>query len=392
MLLQEVCFPQAAYGPTEIQKTKMLNGIKIVAARVSGALMTACTIMFQAGSRYETNDDLGATHFIRAMSSGSGSNSTAFAKLRVLQQQGAYLTCTSDRQTIAFTLRCPTPLFTTLKGYLMDAAARCSYHEWEIDDRRRLITGDLTRMPAEQRVLDLVQNACWAGPLANSMFCEKERIDSITSDTLMNYAALNFKSIHCAVASVGIPFEETIELAEMIDSRVVRATSEQCHPQPCFRSGIETHDLGPGSDTWIAVAVRGCGTNNVKHAIVASACGTGNMTQGQHSLDRTPQGPIGMLSQGDLFADYGAFNISYADTGIFELSLALHDEDSVKASQGLALQALNCTSIDTADKSIAMVDAIPNEDVAAAAETLAANRLSFSLKSYTDVPSTIFAE
>nr|XP_034833638.1 cytochrome b-c1 complex subunit 2, mitochondrial-like [Maniola hyperantus] len=430
------CYPQV-YGPTEIQKSMMLNGIQIVAARVSGALMTACTVMFQAGSRFETNDDLGASHFIRAMSSGSGSEYTAFGKLRVLQQQGAYLTCTSDRQTIAFSLRCTLPLFNTLKGYLVDTAARCSYHDWEITDRKQLVRGDLTRMHPEQRVLDLVQRACWAGPLANSMFCEEERIDSMTSETLTSYAATNFKSIHCAVASVGVPFEETMELAEMIDSRVGRPTSEKCHTSPCFRSGIETYDLGSDSDTWIAAAVQGCGTDNVddlfKHAVVASACGTSAMAQGQHWLDRTSEGPIGILSQGDIFSDYRAFNISYAETGIFgivakckaatacnaayaatdflanvcklsteqiengkkrlQVSLSFHDEDPVKASQGLALQALSGAHIDSAEHAVAMLDAIEAADVADTANTLAARRNQMAIAIVGDVgavPTDIF--
>ncbi|XP_023938398.2 cytochrome b-c1 complex subunit 2, mitochondrial [Bicyclus anynana] len=431
------CLSQYVYGPREIQKSEMLNGIQIVAARCSGSLMTACTIMFQAGSRYETNDDLGATHFIRAMSSGSGGTSTAFAKLRLLQQQGAYLTCTSDRQSLAFTLRCPLPLFCKLKDYLVDAAIRCPYSDWVIDDRRTLVRGDLTRMSPEQRVLDLVQNACWAGPLGNSMFCEEGRINSMSSDTLMNFAKLHLKTIHCAVASVGIPFEETVQLAEMIEFKVERPVSEQCHTRPCFRRGIETYDMGPGSETWIAAALTGCGTNNVhelfKHTIVASACGVGNMFQSQHELDRTAQGPARELSAGDMFAEYRAFNISYAETGIFgivaksracsasnvaylatdflanvfklnahqiedgkkrlQLSLALHDEDPVKASQGLALQALTCASIDTVENSISLIDSVSNHDIAGTAATLASKSNQMAIAIVGDVnavPTDIF--
>lgn len=43
---------QAAYGPTEIQKSEMMNGIQIVAAKVSGSLTTACTVMFQVMSTF----------------------------------------------------------------------------------------------------------------------------------------------------------------------------------------------------------------------------------------------------------------------------------------------------------------------------------------------------
>lgn len=53
-----------------------------------------------------------------------------------------------------------------------------------------------------------------------------------------------------------------------------------------------------------------------------------------------------------------------------ELNLALHDEDPVRTSQGLALQALSGAHIDTAENAISMVDAVANADVAAAASSL----------------------
>lgn len=41
------------------------------------------------------------------------------------------------------------------------------------------------------------------------------------------------------------------------------------------------------------------------------------MQQGQHELDRIPQPPLGFMSGDDIFTNFRAFNISYADTGIF---------------------------------------------------------------------------
>lgn len=78
----------------------------------------------KAGSRYEIDDQLGASHFLRAASSASGCAFTGYIKTRILQQHGCSITCTSDRQTIAFTLRCPLPCFPDLKCYLLDVAAR----------------------------------------------------------------------------------------------------------------------------------------------------------------------------------------------------------------------------------------------------------------------------
>ena len=39
--------PPPTYGPTETQRSEMMNGIKILAAKTSGTIMASCTIMFQ---------------------------------------------------------------------------------------------------------------------------------------------------------------------------------------------------------------------------------------------------------------------------------------------------------------------------------------------------------
>ncbi|CAH0725139.1 unnamed protein product, partial [Brenthis ino] len=392
----------------------MMNGIKIIAAKTSGTMMAACTIMFQAGSRYETHDDLGASHFLRAASTGSGQCFTAYSKLRVLQQSGAYLTCTSDRQSIAYTLRCPLLQFGELKHYLLDTAVRCCYHDWEVSsDIKSQVKGDIVRISPEQRVIDLIQKACWAGPLANSAFCEDERIDDMTGENLRKYVKTNFLSNRCTVASVGVPFEETLELAECIDPSREKPQCEE-QPQSRPRGGFEYYDLGAGSDTWIAVAVPGCGTDDLnnlyKHAILASACGTENIQEGEHEYNRICQPPLGLMSGIDIYTSFRAFNISYAEHGVFgiiaktrsstacrtalamseflanisdldfkqiaigkkrlQLSLAQHEEDCVKESEGFALQAFNNVQIDSMYNLIELIDKIAPDEIKITAKSL----------------------
>ncbi|KOB78435.1 Cytochrome b-c1 complex subunit 2, mitochondrial [Operophtera brumata] len=294
-----LCWPKADYGPLEVQRSVLMNGIKVAAAKHLGAQIASCTIMYQ----------LGATHFIRAASSASGCGYTSFSKMRVLQQHGCSLTCSSDRQTIAFTLRCPLTCFSELRSYLLDAASRCCYHQWEMDDRKTLVREDLIRL---------------------------NRIDEMYENSLNCYASTHFKSDICTVASVGLPFEETMKLAEKI--QYVRT--------------------------------------------------------GQHFHDRSPMAPLGTMAGTDVYTQYRAFNISYMDTGVFgilakskahaawntaiaaseflikigdltcqqievgknrlKLALALHDEDPVRVSEGLALQLASNVQLDSAKNSMCL--------------------------------------
>lgn len=80
-------------------------------------------------------------------------------------------------------------------------------------------------MTPVQRVIDLVQKAFWAGPLANSVFCEEGRVDSMSGETLTEYATRNLTSANCTVSSIGVPYEETLKLADTINPYPVRRRS-----------------------------------------------------------------------------------------------------------------------------------------------------------------------
>lgn len=59
---------------------------------------------FRGGSRYETSDSLGASSVIRSSGGLSTACSTSFGIVRNLQQIGASLSVTSDRESVVYTL------------------------------------------------------------------------------------------------------------------------------------------------------------------------------------------------------------------------------------------------------------------------------------------------
>ncbi|XP_047506217.1 probable mitochondrial-processing peptidase subunit alpha-2, chloroplastic/mitochondrial [Pieris napi] len=412
-----LCWPSSHFRPQCVQRTELLNGIKVAAAKTSGTAVAACTIMFQAGSRFEINDDFGATHFIRAISPASGCAYTDFSKARVLQQFGAHLTCTATRQYIAFTLTCPLPSFKETKYYLLDTAARSMYNEWDIKDCMSHIRDDLYRITTEERVMDLVQRACWAGSLANSIYCEEERVESMTRLRLCGFVYENFKSSSCSVASVGVPFEETLKVADKIEmTRYKPPERKELPSNP--RAGFEYYELGPGSDTCIAAVIPGCGASDLtcllKHAIIAAACGTGSVQSGQHDIDCTPQGPLGHMAGADIHTKFRAFNIAYYDTGVFgilcntraqtaktctcalveflcnvgdldfrqleigkkrlKMELARHDEDAAASAEGLALQLACGVRLDGVGDALALIDNITVDDLSCVAKAISSRR------------------
>lgn len=65
--------------------------------------MCVC-FFFRAGSRYETSNNKGAAHTLRNSAGLSTQNKNHIDIARGIQQIGGSLNCTSDRETITYTL------------------------------------------------------------------------------------------------------------------------------------------------------------------------------------------------------------------------------------------------------------------------------------------------
>ncbi|VVC95946.1 unnamed protein product [Leptidea sinapis] len=139
------------------------------------------------------------------------------------------------------------------------------------------------------------------------------------------------------------------------------------------------------------------------------ACGTGNVSQGQHDTDRVGQGALSDFSK-DIFTDYRAFNISYFETGLFgivgkslasnacttaknvvcflskldcltedqlelgrrrlKLALAQEYDNCVAESHSLALQLANNVQFNNVQELLASVDCISIEELSATVKNL----------------------
>ncbi|CAH2049660.1 unnamed protein product, partial [Iphiclides podalirius] len=414
---------------------------------------SSATVVPQTGSRHESHEQRGVSHFVRAMTSATGRAHSAFAKMRQLQRRGATIATTGDRQTLAFTLRCTPVDFPELKNYLLDAAlrsvvqlaakacgnfaqstlsrflcvaaGRCCYHEWELADMKPFIKDNLLRLSPEERVIDLVQSAFWFGPLSNSVYCEEARVDGISVDHLKGFVG-NFGREHCTVASVGFAYDETLKLAEMIELIHEKPSAQEAVSYP--KRGFEYYDLGRDSITWVAAAVQGCGTCDfsrlLKHSAVAAACGVGCAQAGQHPLDCIRHSPLAFLTE-DPQTELRAFNLSYAETGVFgilartqactaekatraiihflsnldklsaedieigkkrlKFGLAVHEEDCVQVAEGLALQMANNVQMDGPQESFAMVDSIATDDILATANEIVGKKADMAIAVVGDV-------
>lgn len=100
-------------------------------------------LSFRAGSRNECPDTLGVTHVLRTAAGLSTKKASQFAIIRNLQQVGASLTATSDRETIAYTLEGTRQAIEKALPFLTEVVTHQEFRPWELSDISRRIELDI---------------------------------------------------------------------------------------------------------------------------------------------------------------------------------------------------------------------------------------------------------
>nr|CAD7257887.1 unnamed protein product [Timema shepardi] len=138
----------------------------------------------RAGSRNETPQNIGASHVVRVTAGLTNKNSSYFGVTRNLQQIGASLTTTADREVVSYTLEGLPNTFDIGLKYLADVSTKQVFKPWEVLDLLPRLKYELAGIPPQVRVLDLLNKAAYRTGLGNTLFCPKRLVGNHNSETV----------------------------------------------------------------------------------------------------------------------------------------------------------------------------------------------------------------
>jgi len=337
--------PRAAPSKSsEVQVTTLPN--KLVVASVDGNLpLSRVSVVFRAGSRNESYDNLGVTHVLRATAGQTNKKSTSFGVTRNIQRVGGSLTATTDRELVSYNVELTRNNLDTGLKFLQDASTQQVFKPWEVDSVVSRIQGDLARVTQPVRAVDLLHRAAFRTELGNSVFCAKHHVGRIGSETLQHYVASNFTSDRAAVVGVGI------------DHHLLVAYAKNLYLEPGTSSTVASkyHGLGElrvdkaGELATVAVATQGASLSNQKEAlafaVLQQVAGTGAAAKRGGN-----NGALGKIVSSALSNPFGftALNVSYTDNGLFGFVLTANAREVGKAVDA-AVKALKSGSVSSAD-------------------------------------------
>ncbi|XP_046659756.1 cytochrome b-c1 complex subunit 2, mitochondrial [Homalodisca vitripennis] len=330
-----------AQACAEVQ-VKVLPNKLILAAADSEVPISRVSLLFRAGSRYETPDNLGVSSVLRSSGGLTTSNSSGFGIVRNLQQIGASLSVTSDRESIAYTLDATPDKIEKGLPFLVDAATKQVFKPWELDDQVPRIKYELATTSPQAKVLDLVVNAAYRSGLGNSIFVKDYNIGKINSETLQYFVAQNFTAPRGALVGVGVSLEHLHHLAESLNL----PSSPGSHEAPKYYGGEIRHDL-PSSHVHIALAAESAGLKT-KEALVFSVLRAA-LGAGSYVKYGVGAGPLGkLIAESKEPLGISAFSNSFSDSGLFGLVLSTTAHNA-KVAVEAAVKLLQSGSVSDAD-------------------------------------------
>lgn len=364
-------YAQAAPAARKESKVScaVLPSKTFVAALDNGSPVTRVTVAFKAGSRYEPQTELGVAHMLRSAAGLSTKYANSFILARKLQQIGASVTASGDREFIYYTLETTQDNLNDALELLKQLVSGQEFRPWELTDNEPRLKFDIAALPPQIRAVDLLHKAAYRRGLGNSLFISPKRIGKVSSESLQHYACNMLTASRCAVAVVG----GSQERANMVAQHLNLSSSEVSAEASKYFGGELRKEMG-GDLAHVAIAVQGAQAGSPQAlalAVAAKALGNGPVTK--WGSDNSPLAKaIGNVGP---FAAAG-FNVAYSDSGLFGVVLSVPKDEANSAVKAVAnilkKPSLNAAAIQAGKNQLKLQILCEADAGASVAESMAA--------------------
>ncbi|KAJ8084510.1 Mitochondrial-processing peptidase subunit alpha [Marasmius tenuissimus] len=205
---------QAQQSP--VQVTTLPNKIRVVSDPTPGHFASV-GVYVDAGSRYETAENLGVSHFLDRMSFKSTHNRTTEEMASAMHSMGGQVMCAASRETIMYQsshFSQATPLALDL---ISDTVLNASFLPEEIEAQRDAASYELRELLEKPEMIlpELLHGVAYNNTgLGNLLLCPEDRIDLIDSSTLRKSMKQWYTPERIVVAGAGMHHQELVELVD----------------------------------------------------------------------------------------------------------------------------------------------------------------------------------
>jgi len=200
-------------------KTKKLENGLIVAGIDTGAKLASVGVLTKAGSRYETYENAGLTHALRASFGLASSKFTGFGITRHIQQAGANVTAAGGRDYLLYS----THFVRGAKNqhvldYMFDAISNPKFRHWEIPAAHQKVKLQALELSPNAKATELLHKAAYRnGGLGNSIYCPEHMIGKHKCVDLEAFHKKHVTADRSILVGINMEFTHLLEYASSLE-------------------------------------------------------------------------------------------------------------------------------------------------------------------------------
>ena len=199
------------------QKTTLPNGLRVLTATMPHTRSVGLSLYVGAGSRYETEEQAGLSHFIEHLCfKGTEHRPTPQEIFQAIDSVGGTINAATDRELTVFYCRVARPHFELALDVLADLVRRPLFAPEELEKERRVIIEELAMVadsPAQQ-VDVLLDETLWPGqPLGRDVAGSEATVRELTREMAVDYLHRQYVPNNAVISLAGaIEHQEAVDL------------------------------------------------------------------------------------------------------------------------------------------------------------------------------------
>ena len=189
------------------QRSVLDNGLTVLTVRMPLVRSVSVAYFFGAGSRYESDQEAGVSHFLEhLLFKGTRKRPEAQMISGFIERLGGYMNAATDREMTMYWTKVARPFFPEALDLLTDMALNSALDPVELERERKVILEEISSVddsPAS-KVDVLIDEAVWPGqPLGRDVAGTKDSVSGISRDMIIGYLGSQYSANNTVLAVAG---------------------------------------------------------------------------------------------------------------------------------------------------------------------------------------------
>jgi predicted Zn-dependent peptidase len=305
---------QSTESITQVQKTTLPNGLKIVTERIESVKSISAGIWVKTGSRNESNELAGITHFLEHMLFKGTEKRTAYDIAQSMESVGGYLNAFTSTEYTCYFARCLDTKLDKAMDVLSDMVRNSQFPEEELEKEKKVVLEEMKmyKDSPDDYVFELFSSQVFNDhPIGRPIIGYEKTVSAYTRQNLFDYMTERYRPDNLLIAVAGhVEHDEVLKLVnELLPLKKTEATENRDQPLTPYETSRQEVSKAI-EQTHMILGRRAL---NYDHPdkyllLLANTVLGGGMSSRLHQNIREKYGYCYSI---------GPFNQSYTDSGLF---------------------------------------------------------------------------